>query len=132
MQIGLVRHGLTDWNALGKIQAASVNDTNTVLANKIGQIKTELKSASGSLTAIDSAFTKASQIMDGFSEALGWARDNADWLIPVLGGVTAAIVAQKVVGTVSQLYKTWTTVTKGMTVAQIALEESVGQAAVSL
>ncbi|KOR88785.1 hypothetical protein [Paenibacillus solani] len=34
----------------GKGVAASVNDTNTVLANKIGQIKTELKSASGSLT----------------------------------------------------------------------------------
>lgn len=71
--------------------------------------------------AIDSAFTKGSEIMDGFGQALGWAKDNADWLIPVVGGLTAAIVAQKVVGVVSNLYKTWTTVTKGMTIAQIAL-----------
>ncbi|MBX4145978.1 hypothetical protein [Paenibacillus lautus] len=34
----------------GKGVAASVNDSNTVLAQKIGQIKTEVKSASGSLT----------------------------------------------------------------------------------
>ncbi|AYB41798.1 phage tail tape measure protein [Paenibacillus lautus] len=71
--------------------------------------------------AIQEAFTKGAKVIDGFKDSIAWAKDNADWLIPVIGGLTAAIVAQKIVGTISGLFKTWTAVTKGMTVAQIAL-----------
>jgi len=71
--------------------------------------------------AIQDAFSKGAKVIDGFKDSLQWAGDNANWLIPVIGGLTAAIAGQKVVGIVSNLYKTWTTVTKGMTVAQIAL-----------
>lgn len=72
-------------------------------------------------SAINSAFSVGADILRGFGEAISWTRDNADWLIPVVAGLTAAITAQKVIGMVTGLYKTWTTVTKGMTVAQIAL-----------
>ncbi|WP_338841854.1 phage tail tape measure protein [Paenibacillus glucanolyticus] len=71
--------------------------------------------------AIQEAFTKGAKVIDGFKDSIAWAKDNADWLIPVIGGLTAAIAAQKIVGTISGLFKTWTAVTKGMTVAQIAL-----------
>lgn len=71
--------------------------------------------------AISQAFTTGTTILNGFKDAIGWTKENADWLIPVIGGLTTAIAAQKVIGIVTGLYKTWTTVTKGMTIAQIAL-----------
>lgn len=67
------------------------------------------------------AFKLGGQAVDGFKNSLKWAKDNANWLIPVLAGVTGAIVAQQVIGVVSGLYKTWSAVTKGMTLAQAAL-----------
>ncbi|MDU4696390.1 MAG: phage tail tape measure protein [Paenibacillus sp.] len=70
---------------------------------------------------IDKAFKKGTKVLQSFGKIVGWVKDNADWLVPVMGGLTAAIVAQKVIGTVSKMYKAWSAVTKGMTVAQIAL-----------
>lgn len=70
---------------------------------------------------IDSAFSKGAKVIDGFKDSIQWAKDNAEWLIPVVVGLTAAIAAQKVVGTVSKMYQGWTNVTKGLTVAQVAL-----------
>lgn len=71
--------------------------------------------------AIDTAFSKGTEVLDGFAAAIDWTRDNADWLIPVITGLTAAIVAQKVINTVVSAYKKWAAVTKGMTIAQLAL-----------
>ena len=70
---------------------------------------------------INKAFTKGSKVIVSFKESLEWAKKNADWLIPTIGGLTAAIAAQKVVGVVSKMYQTWTSVTKGLTLAQVAL-----------
>lgn len=70
---------------------------------------------------IDKAFKKGTKVLQSFGKIVGWVKENADWLVPVMGGLTAAIVAQKVIGTVSKMYKAWSAVTKGMTVAQIAL-----------
>lgn len=70
---------------------------------------------------IQKAFDAGSKVIDGFAKAIAWAKDNASWLTPVIAGLTAAIVAQKVVNTVSGLYKTWSTILKGMTIAQWAL-----------
>ncbi|MFD2671811.1 phage tail tape measure protein [Marinicrinis sediminis] len=71
--------------------------------------------------AIDKAFETGAEIIDGFATSISWAKDNADWLIPVVSGLTATILAQKVVGTVSKMYQAWTLATKGQTMAQIAL-----------
>lgn len=70
---------------------------------------------------IDKAFKKGTKVLQSFGKIVGWVKENADWLVPVMAGLTAAIVAQKVIGTVSKMYKAWSAVTKGMTVAQIAL-----------
>lgn len=72
-------------------------------------------------SAIDKAFTQGAKVLDGFGKAISWAKDNAGWLVPVVVGLTSAIAAQKVIGTISKLYKAWTAATKVMTVAQIAL-----------
>lgn len=70
---------------------------------------------------INKAFKKGTKALKSFGKTIGWVKENADWLVPVMGGLTAAIVAQKVIGTVSKMYKAWSAVTKGMTIAQVAL-----------
>lgn len=67
------------------------------------------------------AFKLAGKAIDGFKTAIGWAKDNASWLIPVITGLTGAIIAQKVVSEVTKMYKKWTAVTEGLTFAQKAL-----------
>lgn len=70
---------------------------------------------------IDDALSKGEKIINGFADALVWARKNADWLIPVVIGLTAAFVAQKIVTTVTASFSTMAKVTQGLTVAQWAL-----------
>ncbi|MNC10635.1 hypothetical protein D3C75_583010 [compost metagenome] len=70
---------------------------------------------------LNKAFEVGGDIINAFADTLGWAKDNADWLIPVIGGLTGAIVAQKVVGTVNKLYKAWKITTDGLTLSQGAL-----------
>lgn len=71
--------------------------------------------------SVDSAFTKGAKVVNAFSQAVGWAKDNANWLIPTIGGLTSAIVAQQVISGVVNLYTKWQAVTKGVTIAQAAL-----------
>ncbi|MEC0370888.1 phage tail tape measure protein [Paenibacillus chibensis] len=70
---------------------------------------------------IDKAFTKGAKVIEGFKDSIQWARDNAEWLTPVVIGLTSAIAAQRIVGVVSKMYSTWTNATRGLTVAQVAL-----------
>lgn len=60
----------------------------------------------------------AETAVGGFTDAIIWLKDNANWLIPVLAGVLGMIVAQKVIGVISGLYTTFTLITQGVTVAQ--------------
>lgn len=72
-------------------------------------------------SGIDKAFGAGSQIIDKFSDAIGFVKDNASWLVPVIGGLTAAIIAQQSIGPIISLYSTWKTITKEVTIAQAAL-----------
>lgn len=53
--------------------------------------------------------------------AVKWASDNSSWLIPVLSGVAGALMALKIINTVKGWMVAWQGVTKGMTLAQLAL-----------
>ncbi|MCG7410572.1 hypothetical protein MH117_24555 [Paenibacillus sp. ACRRX] len=70
---------------------------------------------------IEDAFSFGKKVIDKFAEAIQVAKDNANWLIPVVAGLTTAFVAQKVVGVVSGLYKAWSAATTGLTLAQTLL-----------
>lgn len=50
--------------------------------------------------------------------AFGFVSDNADILIPIITGLTAAIVAQSIIGNVTKLYKAWQLATTAQTTAQ--------------
>lgn len=57
-----------------------------------------------------------------FMDAVTFLGGKMDWVIPILGGVVAAIGAFKIINTIIDLYKSWQIVTKLMTVAQAALD----------
>jgi phage-related minor tail protein len=56
-----------------------------------------------------------------FMDAVEFLGGKMDWVIPILGGVVAAIGAFKIINTIIDLYKSWQIVTKLMAVAQAAL-----------
>lgn len=60
----------------------------------------------------------ATKVLDGLAEAIGWVKDNADWLIPVLGGVLGAILALNVINGLLALQAAWKASTFAMTLAQ--------------
>lgn len=71
--------------------------------------------------AIDDAFSTGIDIIEKLADAVAWAKQNMDWLLPVVTGLTAAFVAQKIVMVVTTSFQTMAKVTQGLTVAQWAL-----------
>jgi hypothetical protein len=69
-------------------------------------------------------FTESDRVKawaDRAGEGLAWVRQNSSWLIPVVGGLAVALVALKVINTVTAMVKAWRAVTATMTVTQWAL-----------
>lgn len=60
-------------------------------------------------------------IFNRFGDAINFAKENSDIIIPVLGGVTAAITAQMIINTVAKGYAAFKLATEGTTIAQAAL-----------
>ncbi|MCY9529172.1 phage tail tape measure protein [Paenibacillus alvei] len=86
---------------------------------KVNEFATWVKSNMPNIRSwVEDGFAFGQKAIDGFSTAIKFAKDNAKWLTPVVVGLTAAIAAQKIVSTVTGLYKTWKTVTTGLTAAQ--------------
>lgn len=104
LEIGLVK-------PLAEKMLPKINEFGSWIGSNMPKIQNE----------IQYAFNLGGKAIDGFKNSLKWAKDNANWLIPVVAGLTGAIVAQKVVGTVSGLFSAWKTVTQGLTIAQAAL-----------
>ena len=50
-----------------------------------------------------------------------WAKDNSNWLIPVVSGVVGSVAALQIIGTVTGLYQAWTATTFAQTWAQQGL-----------
>lgn len=57
-------------------------------------------------------------IFNRFGDAINFAKENSDIIIPVLGGVTAAITAQMIVSKVAVAMETYKKITEGTTIAQ--------------
>lgn len=64
------------------------------------------------------ALDAAKKALSAAGDAVEWVRKNSEWLIPVLGGLLASIVALKIVNTVTRLYRAWQTATAAQTTAQ--------------
>ncbi|KQX69227.1 phage tail tape measure protein [Paenibacillus sp. Root444D2] len=71
--------------------------------------------------SVNTSLSIAKDVFDGFTAAIRWTRDNANWLIPVIAGLTGVIVAQQAIEGITKLYKAWQAASTGLTVAQTLL-----------
>lgn len=106
---------------------AKFDDSLTLVKSSLGAMVTKigievlpmvqqmLEWFSNNMPTIESVATK---VFDGISSAIGFVKDNANWLIPVLGGLVTAIVALNVINTVMALMALWKASTIAMTLAQ--------------
>ncbi len=108
----------------GTIKAGSLFDTVKKKALQVGDILQKWQN-DGTIDAIGTKFTKAFNLVVNVStkvaNAFKWAEKNANVLIPLLGGVVAAIGAFKIISTIKGLMDLWRASTIAMTIAQSGL-----------
>lgn len=75
-------------------------------------------------TTIATGVELASKGFNFLSKSIGWVKQNSDWLIPVIGGVTTAFIAQKVVNQVGIFMDAYRKITQTTTIAQHALNSA--------
>lgn len=113
-------------NSLAKI-VGIMDDGSVRQGSALDKVKTKLSELADKMTkwqndgTIEAAAEKAATAVDKISDAFQWAKDNANWLIPVLGGLVGALVAFNVLQTVIGLWKSYQTVATAVKAAQTAL-----------
>ncbi len=55
----------------------------------------------------------ATNVFNAMGDAVKWVQDNIKWLIPVVSGLIGVFVGLKIVGVISELFKSYTIITKG-------------------
>lgn len=98
-------------SATGEVKAGSLFDTIKKKAKLMADTLTKW-SEDGTLERVGNRITS---ILNGIGTAIGWVKQNSDWLIPVLSGLAASIATLKIIGTVRKLMLLW----KASTIAQI-------------
>lgn len=73
----------------------SVREGFSKILNKVLELTQDVDFAGFSDT-VSAAFDKAASALDGVSSAIGWVKDNANILIPIVAGLTGAFVAYKI------------------------------------
>jgi hypothetical protein len=68
--------------------------------------------------SISNAIDFGKTLFNGLGSAIQFVIDNSNIFLPVLAGVTAAITAQAIIGTVTNLMKAWSTATQTQTTLQ--------------
>lgn len=113
-------------NSLAKI-VGIMDDGSVRQGSALDKVKQKISQLADTMTrwqndgTIEAAAEKASAAVDKISNAFKWAKDNAGWLIPVLGGLVGALVAFNVLTTVIGLWKSYQTVATAVKAAQTAL-----------
>lgn len=113
-------------NSLAKI-AGIMDDGSVRQGSALDKVKTKLSEFADTLTrwqndgTIEKAAQKAAAAIDKLSNAFQWAKDNANWLIPVMSGLVGALVAFNVLTKVIALWKAYQTVATAVKAAQTAL-----------
>lgn len=85
-------------NSLGKI-VGIMDDGSVRQGSALDKVKTKLSEFADTLTrwqndgTVEKVAQKAAAAVDKLSNAFQWAKDNANWLIPVMSGLVGALVA---------------------------------------
>lgn len=104
----------------GTVKAGSFLD---LIRDKVGSLAEAFQQAQadGTIDAIGEKVAKAAEIagkaMEGIGNAIKWAYDNANWLIPVLAGVVGGFAAFNILSTIIPLVTTLIGVVRGVAVA---------------
>jgi len=56
-------------------------------------------------------------VFKAIADSIKWVSDNANWLIPVLAGLTGAFIAMKIIGVITTLMGAWSTITSAAAAA---------------
>lgn len=113
-------------NSLAKI-VGIMDDGSVRQGSALDKVKTNLQKLADKMTewqqngTIERAAEKASEAMDKLSSAFRWVKDNADWLLPVFGGLVGALAAFNIITKVVALWKTYQTVATAVKAAQSVL-----------
>ena len=113
-------------NSLAKI-VGIMDDGSVRQGSALDKVKTKLSELADKMTkwqndgTIEAAAEKAATAVDKISDAFQWAKDNANWLIPVMSGLVGALVAFNVLTKVIALWKAYQTVATAVKAAQTAL-----------
>ncbi|MNC07228.1 Phage-related minor tail protein [compost metagenome] len=107
------------------LEASIVTPLADKVLPKLGEFSAWVTSKTPAIKqGIDNAFKTGKDIINGFGDAMAWAKQNADWLVPAIGAVTGAVIAQQAANGIAGIvkaYKAWRVTTEGMTLAQWAL-----------
>lgn len=113
-------------NSLAKI-VGIMDDGSVRQGSALDKVKQKISQLADTMTrwqndgTIEKAAQKAAAAIDKLSNAFQWAKDNANWLIPVMSGLVGALVAFNVLTKVIALWKAYQTVATAVKAAQTAL-----------
>ena len=113
-------------NSLAKI-VGIMDDGSVRQGSALDKVKQKISQLADTMTrwqndgTVEKAAQKAAAAVDKLSNAFQWAKDNANWLIPVMSGLVGALVAFNVLTKVIALWKAYQTVATAVKAAQTAL-----------
>lgn len=113
-------------NSLAKI-VGIMDDGSVRQGSALDKVKQKISQLADTMTrwqndgTIEKVAQKAAAAVDKLSNAFQWAKDNANWLIPVMSGLVGALVAFNVLTKVIALWKAYQTVATAVKAAQTAL-----------
>ena len=113
-------------NSLAKI-VGIMDDGSVRQGSALDKVKQKISQLADTMTrwqndgTIEKVAQKAAAAIDKLSNAFQWAKDNANWLIPVMSGLVGALVAFNVLTKVIALWKAYQTVATAVKAAQTAL-----------
>lgn len=113
-------------NSLAKI-IGIMDDGSVRQGSALDKVKQKISQLADTMTrwqndgTIEKVAQKAAAAVDKLSNAFQWAKDNANWLIPVMSGLVGALVAFNVLTKVIALWKAYQTVATAVKAAQTAL-----------
>ena len=113
-------------NSLAKI-IGIMDDGSVRQGSALDKVKQKISQLADTMTrwqndgTIEKVAQKAAAAIDKLSNAFQWAKDNANWLIPVMSGLVGALVAFNVLTKVIALWKAYQTVATAVKAAQTAL-----------
>lgn len=119
-QASAFEESLRNADGTAKSTADTMNDN---LAGKMAGLNSKMEELQIKLyDAIQPALSGATDIASGFADAIGWVIDNANWLLPILGTLTASVTAYQIATNLAAIKEgILTTATTIMTGAQTAL-----------